>query len=144
MLKMSRILAVLGVLLLAGPQVAEGQGFQVIVNAGNAASSVPKAVVSKMFLKQQRSWPGGGNVTPVDQGREAGPRAAFSTGVHGRSVANIEEYWLQQVFAGKDEPPATQRDDAAVIAFVSANPGAIGYVSAGAALPATVKRLTVQ
>ncbi|MBX3174684.1 MAG: hypothetical protein KF709_09745 [Gemmatimonadaceae bacterium] len=144
MLKISRILAVLGVLLLAVPQVAEGQGYQVIVNAGNSASSAPKAVVSKMFLKQQKSWPAGGSVTPVDLGREAAPRAAFSTGVHGRSVANIEEYWLQQVFAGKDEPPATQRDDAAVISFVAANPGAIGYVSAGATLPASVKRLTVE
>jgi ABC-type phosphate transport system substrate-binding protein len=143
MSKSFALMGLLAALLVAAPQ-AGAQGYQVIVHAGNPASTMPKAMVSKLFLKQQRTWPSGTPVAPVDLAREAAPRAAFSTAVHGRPVASIEEYWLQQVFAGKDEPPATQRDDAAVIAFVSANPGGVGYVSASATLPGGVKRLVVQ
>lgn len=144
MSRISRFLVVLGALLCAAPQVAQAQGYQVIVHAGNATTSLPKATVSKMFLKQVKAWPtGGAAVAPADLDRGAAARGAFSTAVHGRSVANVEEYWLQQVFAGKDEPPAAHKDDAAVIAYVAANPGAIGYVSAAATLPATVKKLTV-
>jgi ABC-type phosphate transport system substrate-binding protein len=143
MSKFGGILLALAALAGTAPATAQAQGYVVIVNSGNATTSLPKATVSKLFLKQTKSWPAGGAVQPVDQDRAAAPRAAFSTAVHGRSVASVEEFWLQQVFAGKDEPPAMQKDDAAVIAFVSTTPGAVGYVSASATLPGGVRKVTV-
>ena len=55
-------------------------------------------------------------------------------GVPHHVVGRPMSFWQQQIFAGKDVPPDTKASDADVIAFVSATPGAIGYVSAGAAV----------
>jgi ABC-type phosphate transport system substrate-binding protein len=133
----------LSVAVAAAPSAVQAQGYQIVVHAGTAVSELPKATVSKIFLKQAKSFPGGGAAHPVDLDRAASARAGFSTAVHGKSVANIEEFWLQQVFAGKDEPPAQQKDDAAVIAYVGSTPGAIGYVSASAAVSGNVKKVAV-
>jgi ABC-type phosphate transport system substrate-binding protein len=68
----------------------------------------------------------------VDQGKASSVRAAFSKAVLGRPVSAVESYWQQQIFSGKDVPPAAKGSDDEVVTFVKANPGAIGYVSAGA------------
>jgi ABC-type phosphate transport system substrate-binding protein len=44
-------------------------------------------------------------------------------------VGAIVAAWQQEIFAGREIPPAEKPGDAAVIAFVKANPGAIGYVA---------------
>jgi ABC-type phosphate transport system substrate-binding protein len=136
-------LAAMTAAIAAAPGAVQAQGYQVVVHAGTAVSELPKAAVSKIFLKQSKTFPGGGAAHPVDQDRASSARAGFSTAVHGKSVASIEEFWLQQVFAGKDEPPAQQKDDAAVIAYVGSTPGAIGYVSASAAVSGNVKKVAV-
>ena len=41
----------------------------------------------------------------------------------------IKTWWNQQIFAGKGVPPPELTSDAKVLAYVSANAGAIGYVS---------------
>ena len=47
------------------------------------------------------------------------------------------------MFSGRDVPPAIAKSDAEVLAFVRANRGAVGYVTAGADL-AGVKVLAVK
>jgi ABC-type phosphate transport system substrate-binding protein len=109
------------------------QDFKVIVNSANSTSELPAAVASKIFLKEAAKFPNGTAATPVDQGKASPVRAAFSKSIVGRPVASVETYWQQQIFAGKEVPPPAKTSDDDVIAFVKANPGAIGYVSAGAA-----------
>ncbi|MFI5182916.1 MAG: phosphate ABC transporter substrate-binding protein, partial [Vicinamibacteria bacterium] len=70
-------------------------------------------------------------------------RAAFSKGVHGRSVDAVQNYWQQQIFSGRDEPPRVKTSDAEVMTFVQSNPGGIGYVSDTATLIDGVKFLDV-
>ncbi|HEX7239652.1 MAG TPA: hypothetical protein VF263_05275 [Longimicrobiaceae bacterium] len=136
---MKRILTALAALcLLAGAPGARAQGFQVVVNAANPASSLPKAEVSNVFLKKSA------RLVPVDLGKSSGVRDAFSKTVHGRGAAAIGAYWQQQIFSGKDTPPAEKDSDAEVLAFVRGNPRAIGYVSAGASLGSGVKAVSVQ
>lgn len=111
---------------------ASAQDFKVIVNSANATTDLPAAVVSKIFLKEAAKFPNGSAATPVDQGKASPVRASFSKAVIGRPVAAVETYWQQQIFSGKEVPPAAKSSDDDVVAFVKANPGAIGYVSAGA------------
>jgi ABC-type phosphate transport system substrate-binding protein len=80
---------------------------------------------------------------PVDQEKDALVREAFSNAILGRSPSQMESFWQQQIFSGKDVPPAKRKSDAEVIEFVSENPGAIGYVSASASLGGGVKALAV-
>jgi ABC-type phosphate transport system substrate-binding protein len=112
---------------------AMAQDFKVIVNSANATSELPGDVAAKLFLKQSLKFPGGTAAQPVDQVKGSPVRASFSKAVLGRPVAAVETFWQQQIFAGKEVPPPAKASDDEVIAYVKANPGAIGYVSAGAA-----------
>ncbi len=127
-----KAIGAVGASLLLAATSASAQEYKVIVNSANATSDLSAAVVSKIFLKETTKFPNGSAATPVDQGKTSAVRAAFSKAVVGRPVAAVETFWQQQIFSGKEVPPATKPSDEEVVAFVKANPGAIGYVSAGA------------
>lgn len=122
---------------------ASAQDFKVIANSGVAASDIGAGELAKIFLKQSNKFPEGGSAVPVDQAKSSAARAAFSQKVMGKSVGAIDQYWQQQIFSGKDVPPTTKSSDDDVIAYVKATPGAVGYVSAGAAT-AGVKVIAVK
>ncbi len=124
-------------------QVAEGQqSFQVIVNPGNTVTALSKTQVSRFLLKKGKKWDDGRQVDPVDQGGAQAVREVFTKEIHGRSVVSIQRFWQRQVFSGKDVPPPELSSDREVVEFVANNPGAIGYVSAGATVGG-VKVVTV-
>lgn len=125
--------AVFGALLVASAPAA-AQEYKVIVNSANSTAELTADAATKVFLKQVLKFPNGTAAQPVDQAKGAPARVAFTRGVLGRAVSAVESYWQQQIFSGKDVPPPTKSGDDEVIAYVKANPGAIGYVSAGAAV----------
>ena len=118
-------------------------GYRVVVNAANPGASLRKSEVSNLFLKKTTKWAHGVAVTAVDQSATSPVRTAFSKQVHGRAVDSVQNYWQQQIFSGRDEPPRVKTSDSEVMAFVQANAGGIGYVSEKAALIDGVKFLTV-
>ena len=59
-------------------------------------------------------------------------REAFSQSVLGRSEAALREYWLEQALTGGVLPPGEFASPAAMMQYVRAHPGAIGYVPHGA------------
>jgi len=142
MLKAIVVLAAFAALL-APPAAAQQGGYVVIVNEANDISALRADEVSKIFFKKAHRWPNGNDVVPVDLPESAPAREAFSAAVHGKSVGAVRAYWQQQIFSGRDAPPAEKGSDEQVIAFVRATPGAIGYVSAGATLAPGVKRVQV-
>jgi len=135
------LLAGLALLVIATPAAA--QGFKIVAHESVTESELPKDVVAKIFLKQAPKFPGGVAAKPVDLNKASSVRADFSTAVLGRPVAAVETYWQQQIFAGREVPPPAKASDDEVLAFVRSTPGAIGYVSAGAAT-AGVKVIAVK
>jgi ABC-type phosphate transport system substrate-binding protein len=119
-----------------------GEEYKVVVNSANPTSSVSRDQLSSLFLKKA-PWPSGQPVQPVDLAEDSPVRRAFTSAVHGRPVTAVKAYWQQKVFSGRDVPPAEKASDAAVLAFVEANPGAIGYVSAATPIGRGVKEVTV-
>ena len=130
-------LAITALVALGAPTAAEAQGFVVVVNAAGPAA-LSKSDVANAFLKKATA------LVAVDQAKSAKVRDAFSKDVLGRPASAVATYWQQQIFAGKDVPPAEKGSDADVLAFVRGNPKAIGYVAAGTDLGAGVKAVTVQ
>ena len=126
----------------AMPAGLAAQEFQVVAHAATSVSSVSPGELSDVFLKKVTKL-GGAAVAPVDQAKASPIRAAFTKRVHGRAVSAVDAFWQQQIFYGGDSPPATKPSDDEVLAFVKSTPGAIGYVSAGAAT-AGVKVVTVK
>jgi ABC-type phosphate transport system substrate-binding protein len=99
--------------------------------------------LNALFLKKMAKWTDGTPAAPINQTKSAAVREAFTTTVHGKSVAAVDSYWQQQIFSGRDIPPAEKSSDADVITFVKANAGAVGYVS-DAAVTAGVKVISVE
>jgi ABC-type phosphate transport system substrate-binding protein len=108
--------------------------FRVVVHPSNTLDAMSRQDVADLFLKKVTKWPNGGPVLPVDLGDKSPVREKFSRAVHGKSAAAIAAFWQQQIFSGRGTPPTQKRDDDDVLSHVRANPGAVGYVSAGASL----------
>ena len=138
-----RIFSLLVAFVLLGPGVGWAAEYQVIVNANNPTDILTKEQLAKMFLKKIVKWDTGIPIVPVDQVAISPAREAFTRIVHGKAVGAIGSYWQQQIFAGREVPPAEKAGDAAVLAFVKANPGAIGYISGGVSADG-VKLLTIR
>jgi ABC-type phosphate transport system substrate-binding protein len=140
----SPALLVLTLLTIVASRDLAAQKVKLVANAATDVSEMSSATAARIFLKQEKKLGAGAAAAPVDQVKTSAPRAAFSSEILGRSVSAIETYWQQQVFSGKDAPPDAKATDDDVLAFVKATPGAIGYVSATAAIPAGVKVITIK
>jgi len=129
---MKNLLIILSIILFAGVTEVNAQSFQVIVNESNSIESISKGDLSDIFLKKKTKCDNGSAVTPIDLNARSETRAAFTEEVHGRNVGAIRSYWQQAAFSGAGTAPIERSNDADVIAFVKSNPGAVGYISAGA------------
>lgn len=130
------------VLALTISAVASAADFKIVANNSVPVTSLSKKAASDVFLKKTTKWEGGAPAVPVDQLESSSARQGFSKSVHGKTAAAVKSYWNQQIFSGRDVPPVEKRSDAEVLAFVRSTPGAIGYVSDGAATDG-VRVLTV-
>jgi ABC-type phosphate transport system substrate-binding protein len=101
-----RILSVLLALALLGPSAAWAADYQVVVHPNNPTDILTKEQLGKMFLKKLVKWDTGLPIVPVDQVPVSPARAAFTKIVHGKPVSAIASYWQQQIFAGREVPPA--------------------------------------
>ena len=103
-------------------------GFRVIVHPDNPIVSVDRAFLREAFLKKATDWGDGKTIRPVDL---ASVRERFARAVLKKTPSQLKNYWNQQIFSGKGVPPPEASSADAVIAYVLANPGAIGYLPAG-------------
>ncbi len=115
---------------------------RVIVHPQVKGNQVPRAILASIFLKQARFWGDGSPVVPVDQSVRSDVRRVFSTRLLDKQLMDVQIYWQRKMTAGV-VPPQVKTSDDEVIAFVASTPGAIGYVSAGAAVPQSVKTIEV-
>jgi ABC-type phosphate transport system substrate-binding protein len=137
--RFSKILLVLGLL---APGLAAAADFVVIVNPANKTGSLSKGDLQRFFLRNATSWSSGDPCKPVDLPKASPVRVAFSKDVLGRNMAALDQFWTHSVFSGRAVPPSERKSEREVLEFVRENQGAIGYVSAGAALEG-VKKINV-
>jgi hypothetical protein len=116
---------------------AGAQAPVVVANAAGPAS-LSRDDVGRAFFKR------GGGLLAVDQRKSARVRDAFSRAFLGRPASAVAVHWQEQIFAGREVPPPERGSDAEVLAYVRANPNAIGYVSAGAELGAGVRAVAIR
>jgi ABC-type phosphate transport system substrate-binding protein len=141
-LSIGGVIAALG--LGGGPLPAqEDTPFVVVVHDSNPEVSMPASRVSSLFLKKVTRWADGEAVEPIDLASGSTTRVEFSQRVHGKDVEWVESYWNKLIFSGRGSPPPEVRTDAEVLAFVSAHPRAIGYVSSGTQLGSGVRAVAI-
>ena len=69
-------------------------------------------------------------------------RAAFSEAVLAVPVSGLQRLWNSKIQEGV-APPPVKPSDKDVVQYVASTKGAIGYVSAGAAMHAGVKAMSI-
>jgi ABC-type phosphate transport system substrate-binding protein len=124
------------------PAASADAGFVVIVHPDIEGNELPKVILSAIFLRKAPRWEDGTDVRPVDQSMNSPLRAAFTEAVLDVPYTRLQRFWSDEIKKGT-EPPPVKSTDADVIAYVSATPGAIGYVSADATVPGSVKAMRV-
>ena len=132
-----------GALLVFLVPAAAAQDFTIVINSANDIQSISKQQLSRCFMKQTATWTTGLPVLPVDQAASSAVRARFSSEIMEKDVSAVKSFWQRQIFSGRSVPPPEKATEAEVIAFVRANAGAVGYVSAGTSLGSGVKTLSV-
>ncbi len=137
------LLAAVFIFLSAGLALGQQTSYVVVVNEANAADSMAKANLAKIFLKKITRWDSGAKVQPVDQAESRSVRESFTKSVHGRNVHAIKAYWQKMIFSGKATPPLEHDSDSQVVEYVRKHPGAIGYISTGTSIGTGVKVLHV-
>ncbi|MDT8999538.1 phosphate ABC transporter substrate-binding protein [Paucibacter sp. APW11] len=124
----------LGLLSASGLALADAV---VIVHPSNAAALDDESI-SKIFLGQTKTFPGGAEAVPVDQKEGAAAREDFNGKVLKKTSSQLKALWARQIFTGGAKPPKEVDGDDAVLKFVASTPGAIGYIESGK-VNATVK-----
>jgi len=103
---------------------------QVAVVNGGGQASIPKKVLKKILLGKEKKWEDGSKIILVML--ESGDtHEGFVKKFAGKSAKQFTNYWRKMVFSGKGKMPQAFADEAALVAFVAANPGALGYAAEG-------------
>ncbi len=126
---MTRAPFLISLLVLADAAGSAEPSMRLVVNEANTVSSLSRDDLCDLFLKKVSYWTDGTLVLPVDQIEGAALRDSFNREILRKSGSAVRAYWQQRIFSGRDVPPPEKDDDAAVLAFVRRNRGAIGYVS---------------
>ncbi len=140
---MHRLSLVLGVAVWLGCALLGRSALADIVVVGNNGlpiSTIDIQVCKNIWLGKQKHLDGGAPVHPVDQAVSSSVRDEFYLKLLDKSPQQVKAYWARISFTGKGEAPPMMNDDAAVKAWVSSHPDAIGYIDA-AKLDNTVKVL---
>ena len=131
-MRLSRLPLITAMVLLASANVwAQGGSYKIVVNPSNPLTSMSRDDVSRIFLKKSAKFPDGRGASPVDLPASSPIRESFSKNIHGKPASAVDAYWQQQIFSGRDIPPA-QKSESAALSFVRSNENGIAYVSAGA------------
>lgn len=118
-------------------------GYRIICHPSNPMTAADRDFVEDVFLKKVSVWPTGEVARPVDLIPSSQVRRQFSDDVLGRPLDAVRNYWQQRIFSGADIPPPELKSDDDVVRYVLNEPGALGYVSATAALKGA-KILTIK
>jgi hypothetical protein len=136
--------SVVGLVLVSGAGVRAGDApFKVIVNPSVAGHTVSRQILAQVYLGTVARWGNGGAISAVDLSSTSPVRRAFSEQVLGLSTDAVKYHWLRKIASGQ-RPPIAKSADQDVIAFVAAQAGGVGYVSATTPIPPTVQEVSVQ
>jgi ABC-type phosphate transport system substrate-binding protein len=140
-----RLLAAVALLVALDAPAAASNPFVVIVNPSVPGTSMRRADLAAVFLNKAQRWGNGSPVTVVDQSGTSPVRRVFSETVLQMTVPAVLQYWQRQLLlpTAPVKLPVVKQSDDDVMTTVAATPGAVGYVSADAVVPSSVKAVTI-
>jgi ABC-type phosphate transport system substrate-binding protein len=104
----------------------------IIVNSSNPVGNLSAGEAKLYYLRKvKKRWPEiNKNIKPVDRKSKCTEQEVFYSKVLGMSAESVEAYFSQKQYENAEKPQDKFASDAAIIDFVSEEPGAIAYVNA--------------
>ncbi len=122
----------LGLILVAAGAVTAAAEPVVIAHSSVPGDAVDASTLQGIYLGKTSTWSDGSPVAPATiKGGDV--TDAFLKSYVKKSSSQFASFWKKAVFTGTGTPPKEFGSDAEMVAWVAATPGAVGYVSAGAA-----------
>jgi hypothetical protein len=110
----------------------------VVVHDGVPLTNLSMADLRELALGRRRFWPGGTRVELIVEARAGVGRRTFVETLGKMSDLQFQQYWIGQVFSQRaTRAPRAAPDRRLALALVSAIPGALAVVEAGAIPPRT-------
>lgn len=120
---------ILALILFARVITAQGSpNTVVIVNLQNRISEITVSELRKIYYGKKSFWPDGNKIEPVELKKDRKERQEFSQIVFQQEPGEVERVYLKMALSGQGHPPEVLSTPQEVVAFVSGNSGAIGYV----------------
>lgn len=115
-----------------------------IVNTGNSTTELTASEISKIYTGKMSTWSAsGGKIVPVDQNLNSEIAGQFLKDYLKKSNSEYKSMWMSKMLSGAGSAPKALANDAAVIDFVAANSGAVGYIDK-ASLTGAVKEIQIK
>ncbi len=112
--------------LTAGARAQEGV---FIVHPAVTDTALSPVDLKDVLLGSITKWPGAGIAIKLVVLADGPLHTKLIKDFTQRTPDQFEKFWKKRVFTGTGVMPALARDEAELVAYVAANPGAIGYVS---------------
>jgi len=116
--------------LLKAPDAAAADDAVVVIIHKDNQHAIDRNYLVAIYTGRLKGWPDGSPVFALDQSDGASVREAFYLHFVGRTVANMQAVWAQNIFSGKGLPPKVASPDSEMKRIVSTNRNAIGYIRA--------------
>ena len=98
----------------------------VVVGSNSAITTTDLNELKRVYSGKSKSL-GGVTVSPINQ-KEGAITDTFNREVLNKSSTQVKAYWSKLIFTGKGTPPKEVSGDAEVIAAVSSEATAVGYI----------------
>ncbi len=110
-------------------------GYADCILIGNSAineKSLTQGDVKRIFLGKMRKWSNGTKIRPVIL--KSGPiHEEFIKNYLKKSTASFSSYWKRAIVTGTGLPPKSFETEKALMDYVAATNGAVGYISSDTA-----------
>lgn len=124
------ILGGLAVLLWPARSLAKPESIAVIVHPSNHVGKLEKKQLRAIYLNMRTSWSDGRSIEALNLADGNALRVAFDRAVLDMDPDEVARFWIDRKIRGDSRPPRRLQSPAAVLAVVSRNEDAIGYVPA--------------
>ena len=135
------IVAAIAGMVLTFPNIASAQDVVVIVNKNAPAGSLSGDDIQNIFLAKKTQWDNGAKINFVTL-KDCPTHEEFLKKYLQKTSSQFQRYFRTLVFTGKGSVPKSFDTEDALVAYVAATDGAIGYVSSGTNT-SSVKVITV-
>ncbi|MEN9334156.1 MAG: hypothetical protein RLY35_1336 [Bacteroidota bacterium] len=93
-------------------------------------TSMTNAKVQRVFTGKETLWKNGKTVVICLPGTKSAKAQEVYTKVYGKSVKEVQKFWLSLVFQGRAKSPIFFDSEQEMVDYVKRTPGAIGVITA--------------